>query len=72
MENRNKRLMKADNKYNPYGFDVWVTSRKYCSEYAVMHAIIALKNHGWTIDKKSPTADHFVVAYQPVSKVNKC
>lgn len=64
--------MIADEKYNPYLFDVWVTSRQYCSEYAVMHGIIGLKRNGWTIDKQSPTKDHFVVAHKPVSENNKC
>jgi hypothetical protein len=72
MMNREKRIMKADDKYNPFVFDVWVTSRQYCHEYAAAHAAIALQNHGWTIDEKSPTSTHFIVAYRPVSKCNKC
>ncbi|KKM03413.1 hypothetical protein LCGC14_1774650 [marine sediment metagenome] len=64
--------MKTDNKYNPYAFDVWVTTRKYVSAFAVMHAIIALKRKGWTIDVGSPTTNHFIVAYKPVSEINEC
>lgn len=64
--------MRSGDKYNPYRFDVWVTTRKYCSEYAVLHGIIGLKRNGWTIDKQSPTKDHFVVAYKPVLEKNKC
>lgn len=70
--NREKKFMKSDNKYNPYVFDVWVTTRKYCHNFAAKHAIISLKNHGWTIDVNSPTDDHVIVAYRPVQKCNKC
>ena len=66
------KVMKKGDKYNPYNFDIWVTSRKYVSEYAATHGIIALKRNGWIVADASPTADHFVVAYKPVSKKHKC
>jgi len=72
--NRNdrKRLMRSDNKYNPYAFDVWVTSRQYCNDHAVKSAVIHLKLNGWTIDPASPTSSHFIVAYKPILKIHKC
>ena len=72
MANRSKRLMKSDDKYNPYVFSVWVTTRQYCTEYAAKHAVIAMKLHGWTIDVKSPTRSHLIVAYKAVGKANQC
>ena len=64
--------MKKGDEYNPYHFDIWVTSRKYCTEFAAFHGVIGLERNGWTIAAASPTADHFVVAYKPVSEKHKC
>jgi hypothetical protein len=72
MMNREKKILTPGDKLNPFVFDVWMTTREYCHEYAAAHAIIALENHGWTIAVGSPTDDHVVVAYRPVRKCNKC